>query len=512
MDSKYLLIRGVSLLYIESLLTNSMGSSGPLVLEVANYIETPEVNIGVPDSERDMLLGLKGLCMYMSSQPPDTKFIPSDIIQRVHLFVNEDEFIINSLKEIIETQYSDDDIRLLSLTIRRELNEYVRDRKAKEIILDIAKKIKFKPGELGAMQNVVMDLRASLEVYESNSKEKDPAIVATLSLTNLQNVIDIYNQAKELNDEKGIMKTGLQGLNRMLQGGIRRGYEVVCGALQHNFKTGFSMTIYKQIALYNKPYMIDEKKKPLLLSISFEDHLHQNLSWLYSSLYENEFNEKADIKNTPVEEIAKYVMEKMRVNGYEIEMLHVNPSLWTYRDIQDTILAYEAMGYEIHFLRLDYLPMIQTTGCNENGPIGSAIRDLYRRLRNFCAARKIALYTPHQLSTEAKMLIRNGLEEEFVREIANKGYYDGCKTIDQEVDLEIYIHIVEIDGKKWLCVQRGKHRGMTEDLPAEAKYIVLPFEKLGAIRDDINGADTTRKRPGGNPVGSKEGEKPYWMV
>lgn len=511
MDSKYLLIRGVSLLFVESLLTNSMGTSGPLVMEVAKYIEVPEVDLGVPDAERDMLMGLKNLCQFMSDQPAGEKFVASDIIQRVHLFVNQDEYIISSLKEIIETQYAEDDIRLLSLTIRRELNEYVRDRKAKELILNMAKKIKYKPGEITSVQAMVMDLRSSLEVYESNSKEKDPAIVASLSLTDLQGVIDIYNQAKELNDDRGIMRTGLQGLNRMLQGGFRRGYEVVCGALQHNFKTGFSMTVYKQIALYNKPYMLDEKKKPLLLSISFEDHLHQNLAWLYSSLYENEFNEKADIANTPVEEIAAYVKEKMMVNGYHIEMLHVNPSLWTFRDIQDTIMAYEALNYEIHFLRLDYLPMIQTTGCNENGPMGSAIRDLYRRLRNFCAARKITLYTPHQLSTEAKMLVRNGLEEEFVREVANRGYYDGCKTIDQEVDLEIYIHIVIVDGKKWLCVQRGKHRGMTEDLVEEYKFMVLPFEKLGAIRDDINGPDTTRKRPGGNPVGSKE-SKPYWMV
>ena len=386
MDSKYLLIRGVSLLYVESLLANSLGNSSGLVNDVLAYIEIPEVDLGVPDAERDTLAGLKGVCMYMCAQPADSKFISGDIIQRVQLFVNNDDFIVNSLKEIVEKEYCEDDIRLLTLTMRRELTEYIRDRKAKAIILDMSKKIKYKPNEITSVQAMVMELRSSLEIYESASKEKDPAVVASMSLSNLQSVIDIFNQAKELNDEKGIMKTGLQGVNRMLQGGIRRGYEIVCGALQHNFKTGFSMTIYKQIALYNTPYMVDEKKKPMLLSISFEDHLHQNLSWLYASLWENEYGTKADIKNTPVEDIAAYVKDRMEAKGYTIEMIHVNPSLWSYRDIQDKILFYESLGYEIHFLRLDYLPMIQTTGCNENGPIGSAIRDLYRRIRNFCAA------------------------------------------------------------------------------------------------------------------------------
>lgn len=511
MDNKYLLVRSISLLYVESLMGSSTGNSGGLVTEVAGFIEIPEVQLGIPDAERDELVGLLALANYMAQLPPDHTYVAQDLIQRVQLISNSNEGLLESLKEMLLTEYSEDQLRLISLSIRRELSEYIRERKAKAIILEMARKIKYKPGEIASVQQMVMELRSSLEIYESSSKEKDPALLGVTSLANLQSVIDVFNRAKELNDEKGIMQTGIQGLNKMLQGGIRRGIEIVCGALQHNFKTGFSLTIFKQIALYNKPYMMDPTKKPLLLSISFEDHLHQNLSWLYQSLYENEYGEKADLANTPSEEIAKYVIDRMGVNGYHVEMIHVNPSGWTYRDIQDTVLYYESIGYEVHFLRLDYLPMIQTTGCNENGPIGSAIRDLYRRIRNFSASRGMTAYTPHQLSTEAKLLVRQGIEEDFVNEIANRGYYDGCRTIDQEVDLELYIHIVEVDGRKWLCVRRGKHRGMTEDLTLEDKYMVLPFYPIGAIRDDIGKANSARRRPGGGAIGSKE-ENPYWMI
>ena len=106
------------------------------------------------------------------------------------------------------------------------------------------------------------------------------------------------------------------------------------------------------------------------------------------------------------------------------------------------------------------------------------------------------------------MLIRQGNEENFVKDIANKGYYDSCKTIDQEVDWEIYIHIVKADSKSWLTVQRGKHR-LIKQTPEEHKFCVLEFHDVGDLREDINGADTTRKKPGGNPVGSTA-TQPFW--
>ena len=83
--------------------------------------------------------------------------------------------------------------------------------------------------------------------------------------------------------------------------------------------------------------------------------------------------------------MAQYIREKMQVNGYEIRFVHVNPSLWTYMDICNYITALEAEGYEIHLLMVDYLNMVPKTGCDNTGPQGSNIRDLFRRMRNFCA-------------------------------------------------------------------------------------------------------------------------------
>lgn len=502
-NGKLLLVRGITLLFRESQLPTTGASSSPeTVKEVIESVRTPDADVGVENSERNIIIGLKALAMHMATNPPDTKYVAQDILQKVRVFSEENDNIYQAMQDGLAGEMTEENLRVVTTSIRQELNAYLREMQALEIIRDFSRKAAFNRDEIAKIPEFVAEFRAKLEQYENNTVEKDPAIVGEINLSDVDGVAHIFRQAKELNDERGIMRTGWQGINRMLQGGLRRGEEVVIGALQHNFKTGFTLSLFKQIAMYNTPYMIDEKKKPLLIRISLEDPLSLNFPFLYRNIRENQTLEPADVLNTDPVEMAKFVVENLRVGGYEICLLHVNPSQWGYRDLQNFVLSKEAEGYEIHLLMVDYLNMLDKRGLDNSGPTGSNIRDLFRRMRNFAAPRKITLVTPHQLSTEAKMLIRQGGEESFVKDIANKGYYDSCRTLDQEVDLEIYIHKVITDGKSWLCIQRGKHR-LIQQTKEEHKYCCYQFHDVGDLREDINGPDMSRKKPGGAAPGEK---------
>lgn len=501
-----LLIRAITLLFRESQLDIGVTSSPEIIKEVAETVRPPEMAVGSSDNDRDMVMGLRSMVVSMCTNAEGTKYVADDLLQKVRMLTRHDESLYDSLKEGIYGEMPETDLRIITGNIRSELNEYLREVRALTIIKEHSRKASFGREDIASMPEFIANFRAALEQYESNIKEKDPAIIGEVMLSDVDHVESVFRQAKELNNEAGIMKTGWQAINRMLQGGIRRGEEVVIGALQHNFKTGFTLSLFKHIAMYNKPYMIDPKKKPLLVRISFEDPLSLNFPFMYRNIKENQTHEYADVVNTPEVEMAGFIHQQLTINGYEVLMLHVNPSLWGYRDVQNFVLAKEAEGYEIHLLMLDYLNMLDKRGLDNGGPTGSNIRDLFRRMRNFCSPRKIALITPHQLSTEAKMLIRQGNEESFVRDIANKGYYDSCKTIDQEVDLELYIHKVIADGKSWLCIQRGKHR-LIQQTKEEYKFTVLPFYDVGDLRDDINGPDGSRKKPGGAAEGQPQ---PFW--
>lgn len=104
-------------------------------------------------------------------------------------------------------------------------------------------------------------------------------------------------------------------------------------------------------------------------------------------------------------------------------------------------------------------------------------------------SREILFFSPHQLSTEAKQLTRNGVpDENFVKEVQGKGYTEGTKQIDQVVDLELYIHIARIQRKPYLTVARGKHR-VPEILDDDKMYFKLPFPYRAPIPEDINEPD-----------------------
>lgn len=505
MDNKLLLVKSITLLYRESMLPNKNQNSSDLVRTVLEEIKLPELNISL-NRERDMLYALKQTAIEMCENPSEHEYDKSELLNRLKLNTDSDEQLYESLYSGIEPDLTESALKRTVVNIQKSIHNHFREQKVDELLSKHSYQFRHQRDKIKNVQTWLSELIANLEPFQVAAQTKDPAVVGEVDIGDEKSTQEVFKVVNENTSGISVLKTGLQGMNEMLQGGFRRGESWVIGALQHNFKTGFSMTLFKQIAQYNKPVMIDPKKKPLLIRISFEDEIESNLQWIYQSLYENETGQKCITGQADTEQMSKYIKERLEINGYHIKLRRVDPTKWTYMHLCNYITELESEGYEIHLLMVDYLAMLPTTGCTI-GPMGSDLRDMFRRLRNFCSVRKITFITPHQLSTEAKQLIRDG-RTEFVKEIANKGYYDKCKTIDQEVDGELYIHIEKKNGKSYLTVQRGKHRIPTL-VDDTKKYVVYPFYEVGNIRDDINGSPSHGKKVGGGAVGSGE-ETPFW--
>lgn len=508
MNHKLILVKSITLLYRENQLTENREKSSDLVRTIVSGIKVSEVNLGI-STEADVLNNLKDTALSMCDDSVDIDYEQSDILQRLKIDCQDDTSTYDALKEAIVIEMSDASIKRTCVNIRRQLHSHFKEEEAISIINKAAQVLRFQRDKVKDFKAFLLEHIQAMEPFTMDATGvKDPAIVSDVDMADLSAVQNVFKEVKTMDDGTGILKTGWQCINRMTRGGFRRGEEILISALQHNFKTGFTLSLFKQLALYNEPYMVDPKKKPLLLRISFEDDITLNMQFLYTNLKENETGVKVeDLHEISDEEMSKYVMEKLTASGYHVKLMRVNPSLWSYSHICNKILELEAEGYEIHLLMLDYLYLVPTTGCSQ-GPAGHDVRDLFRRMRGFCSPRKISLCTPHQISTAGKQLVRDGSSSDFVKEIANKGYYAGSSQIDQEVDLEIYIHIVKFNGFSWLTCQRGKHRipGITK---AEDLFCVMRFEDVGTIPDDINGPDRSTRKVGGGPVGSKE-ETPFW--
>lgn len=227
--------------------------------------------------------------------------------------------------------------------------------------------------------------------------------------------------------------------------------------------------------MYNKPILIDKKKKPLAVFISFEDDADIITEFFYKYLYYSDTDQEPKLDEVNNQQIATYIRERLTSTGFLVKLLRVNPSEWTYKSLFNKMLEYEANGYELQIVVLDYLSKLPTTGCDMSGPNGTALREMLTRCRDFFSSRETLFITTHQLSTEAKQLIRNGLPaKDLVKEIANKGYYEGSRQLDQVVDLEIHQHIAKVGKKYYLTFHRGKRR-YPEIIEDEKKYFMLPY-------------------------------------
>lgn len=504
---KDVLIKSITLLYRQALLGSDKSSD--LVRVAMETVKVPEVDI-IGDSDREVLSNLKNRVLSMCAAPPDTVYEQTELLQGIRLDSAADMSVYDVIKDGISAEMSDASLKRSVISVERQLLQHNKMTQLKKIVSDASTELNFKANNIKDWKLWINTLAAQLEPFQTESGRKDPAIVDEVDVGSQDDMTRVFTKVKKQEDSTSIFTTGWQGLNRMLQGGFRRGKTVVIGALQHKFKTGFTLSLFRDFCTLNTPVLMDPNRKPLLIRISFEDEIQTNIEFLYQLFKESETGKFEKIKpDTPPEELSKYVMDRLSVNGFHVKLLRVDPSQWSYKDVFNKIVEYETQGYEVQLCMLDYLAMLPTTGCDQ-GAMGWDVRDLYRRTRNFMAARNILFITPHQLSTEAKALKRAGVPN-FVKEIAEKGYWDKCKTVDNEVDLELYIDLEKINNETFLAIQRGKHRGMMEQLSEEHKYFCLKFNKQGAIPQDTGKPDSSRRKPGGQPLGDSTGEqRAHW--
>lgn len=505
MDTKLLLVKCITILYLQGELQNNNNESANIIVgKVLELVKPADKSIST-DFGHDTITQLRECLVWMSTQIPGTQYDVPSLKQRFLMATQEENYIYEALISMFLTEpLLDEEITKRMRFNMAEINTALDKLEVTEVLKSYYKQTQFGSEALDwttLIQSINTDLQPYVNIGSSgNRATAHPSIVKSIDFGDPDSISAALEAAKDELSTKGVIRTPYQGLNRMLgpHAGMRRGEFIVIPALQHKYKSGMVMDLFLSCALFNKPHMRDPSKKPLNLRISFENTSQVDMENMYSRMMTLQTNEVIDIAKVDIAEASQYVNDKLTINGYHNKLYHIDPSDYTYMDLFNLIEELEAEGYEIHLLTLDYLNMMSKKGCNQ-GPHGEEIRDLFRRVRNFTSKRGICTVTPHQISTEAKMLLRNG-QSNFVQQIANKGYYDGCKRIDQEVDCEVYLHIVETNGAYYLTMQRGKHRGVRT--PAVNQYVVYLFDDISGLPFDLLTEDKSRKSVGADTIAS----------
>lgn len=508
MDVKALLAKCISLLFREGQ-SGENDLSKQLVLDVITTLKINSNDISGTDSTVNEL---KNVVLNMVSKEHPTPY--NDLIQHIRIACSSDVVLFESIQDNISFQLDEDELKRTILSYRFELNKYLKEKKATMLLDKMTFDLKFNRDKIGDLNQYMSSNLNGIIDLVNYSGEEIPGIICEVDLSDIDAVAEQFELIRKENDGSRTIKMPWQAMNRMTRGGLRLGQLTTVGGLAHNNKTGVSLSMFISGCIFNNPKNLqtDQKKKPLMLLISFEDDMLIVLFNLYILLKENLENVKItdeDKQRLSSREAAEYVYKKLSDTGYDIRIIRADSSTWSYAEIQSCILQFESQGYEIHLTLIDYLNLANKNGLTHSRA-DADIQELFRRTKNFFAAKNIALLTPVQLSPDAMELKRQG-NKMLALQISDGSYYEGCRGLSREPELEIFVDIVKDNGRKYQTFARGKHRGQN-DTPEEHKFFILEFQKIGGLRWDINGTDTSLSKFGSvrNAEGEEEGA--FWDI
>lgn len=400
----------------------------------------------------------------------------------IELMTDFDPGLFKTVSKQLDREISEDKVKRKIATLSRDVTKAIKEQEFKDIIANIDYRMKFDRRNIDDFHAFASESIAKLEPYGvPDDGMNDPAIITSVNFSKKEEVEESYKSVIRLNEEGGRYVTGFQGINDFTFGGFKPGEAVSITALKHNYKSGLSLAIFLSIVQLNAPIMrkkdVEKGLKPLALRISFEDEVSDNTEYAFK-YYKGASGEMflhEDLNKFSPEEMSDYVTNRINVNGWETMMLKVNPNDWSYAHLSNFILTLEAQGYALCMLGLDYATLLPTIGCKQ-GHAGADLRDLFKKIKHLCAGRGALFLTPLQMNSAAQLKLDMGTTPaRLLREVCNSSPYDSCKGLGQEIDVELFIHIVYHNGSHWANIVRGKRKGNQQVPREEMKCIFYKF-------------------------------------
>lgn len=480
MEEKTVLVNCLALLFLENKLGEERSYTN-LIKTTVSHIRTPDI---VSDGDGNAAIaGVKALILDLSNG--ELSFDQRVVLQKIRIYCSMDTSFYEIIKSVFEEQYeNEDEMKKAIGSNLSHLHHFNNGAELRKLISSASYSIN-NDSDID-LRDVAANLSDELARVTRNTLDgKSSTLVASVGTDNPEGMIEVFNNTKK-QMEGATLKTGWKAINRMMgiNNGAVPGELWMMPALPHNAKTLFSLMTFLSFGLFNDPeQFVKDGKIPLMLDLSFENELEVNMPIAYKVIYEHFEGKAVNVKDIDPTEATNYVVEKLKSRGWTyIFERHIN-SDFTPAMLRERFTFFESQGYQIVALRPDYLGTINRAGLG-TGATGSDVRELYRIVRNITSPRKCVVLAPHQLSPKAKEL--KAIDpNRYVRQLPGKGMYDGCTTVDNEADGELYFGITEANGMSFLEVQRGKHRTLV-DTPMSHRYTVLPFNDIGILPWDVD--------------------------
>ena len=388
---------------------------------------------------------------------------------------------------------SDGRIRTLFNRVRRWITWMRGDRRMRKMLIDLRKA--GNEGDDERQQALLEKLLKDAETLRSDFSTEDLAqdenqVIEEIDMADPRSIARALSMQKKKDDGARI-KFGWQGLNRMFgpKQSAKYGEMFAVGARSHNYKSGLLMDMARWICTLNTPPELNGLK-PLVLFISLENEVNENLHDWYKKLYVNAYRkDPADLSD---EEIVEYVVTRFNERGFRMIAKRRMGDTFSYHDYEAMIEEEEKKyGGKVVATILDYITLCHRLPEDREHNDAVQLQMLANRFHNHSNHNAIFFATGLQLESGASQLAASGKHN--VVKLFNEVNLADSRGLMRELDILFFCNLEKNHhGVTYLTLAWCKNR-YEHHTPSEDKYTAYRFDPAFGILDDIDGPDMSVK-------------------
>lgn len=497
MDIKLLLLKSISTLYYFS---RTDATSSELVKNtISSVVDQMEISYDPTDisKERKTLSDLKLLIERLLNKELTVIIDREDLLSRIEIACDEDVRTIDLFKRNLLEDTDVDESTIKFRSNLSELQDYLSEEKLISTIRKASRDISFDRSSIKDLNTFKLQLIDKLNgvKVDNQTSSQDPNVIDISDIGKLE---ETFKKAEDLISVEGILKFPFKGMNRMFgeNNGGRRGEYVAIHALSGHNKTGTLLDIFCSMCLFNKPHLLDPTKKPLHVYFTIEDPVTEIVRKIYTMIRQNETELPVELRGIPYKEQAAYVSEKLSSQGFHVKIVDFENGGSPFKYL-NYLESFQEEGYEIFSVGCDYVNLMDKETVGKTN-LAENTKGLHRIISDWTKPRDIFHYTAGQLSSDARDVLRM-FPEDFIKRLIDKGYYEGCRTLSTEFDMEFFVAKKTHNGETWQEFEWGKHRKLGATLETD-KYFAMKYYPVGMIGYpwdiDKEGEDFSYKKVG----------------
>ena len=334
------------------------------------------------------------------------------------------------LNNLFEEEIPESELELLDKNISNQLKYSAIMEKADDLN---DKLLNLKAENFENLDSTIADLEASVDMMNKDIKSareslEDAKKDMSLSSSSFINVLgDIIE--KERNPATKV-KTGIQALNQMLNGGMERSRLYCVLGMAKSWKSGFMLNCASWAKRYNT-FTTENGRKPVIVYLNMENTNEETIQRLWNHCFGNESNIKNFDKTNAAREFEKAgLFTPNDPNAAELQIWYRSNRSINTADLNVMLEDLKKEGKECVLLIVDYLKRIRPTETNKD--LRLELSNVTNELKSIAIEQNIPVLTGMQLNRDA---FKAKEEAETFSEVCRAFNKLGASNVGESIDI-----------------------------------------------------------------------------